>query len=969
LARLKKAADFVAGIVAGLFVARLWAEGQIAAVSLVRILLLAGVFSLAGFALAFGLRRLRLRAWPLLLLLFYVVWPLVSPSLACWDLGISLALLAVVNLPFRPNFAIEIPAGVAAFAAYVWTLSPSIQPADSGEFQLVSDVLGIAHPPGYPLYTLLGKLATLLPLQSPAWRVSLLSAVFAALTLALVARSVRRMTGSALAALVSALALGGITTFWAQATTANIRSLMALFTAALILLALEYGSNPSRATLIGLAAVAGLAVGHHGSLGLLFVPIAIYLIVTDRRLFRRPVWLLQSAGAFALPLLILLYLPIRSMTGSPFDPAPINSVSRFFEHVLAQGFRGDMFYFARAEFLPGRFGVWLNIVRMQFGVLLALFIVSAAAFVLVRRPKVFLLVGGIFLVNTVTAITYRAPQTVEYLIPSYVALAVLLGVGLGDAVSAVPRQKVLAAGLLVAGLGLAVSPWLANASSFQWLSRDVSTEQTARNLLANAPANATIYANWHWATPLWYLQLVEGERPDVGVIYVNPEGSTSNAQIWIRRIGEGLANGPVLVTSYFYDYAQTPYRFVRVEGGWRALDTPLSDVPANVEPLDQVLGGKIRILGYQVSSTQLAPSSQLSVRVYWQAVEPLDGDYAFFVHLVNQSGELLGQSDLRHSGSTIGMGEVVADEHQISLLPTALPGDYQLLIGAYVPLSDGWQRLAAPDGTDALPIASVQVQPSQTPAVSQHPMQQHFAGGLTLLGVDWDVGGSQTLYLHWRNQSLAAGDYAVEFVRDGAAVAQDIVHVPAGPACFTSAHAVPYGEGWLSFRLRDVTGASLQPLGPWDRVWRNDTLLPHFAATERYVSLGGEMLFTGLGAPLLSEVQAGGTLRVMLKFLALKPIVRDYSVSLAAMGDGGSWSAQDDATPALGAIPTLKWTRGVSIDDPRVLEIPAEALGSAAALQLTVYDAFTLAPLPVLDAELARRGEGQQLTVGQVSVR
>jgi hypothetical protein len=144
-------------------------------------------------------------------------------------------------------------------------------------------------------------------------------------------------------------------------------------------------------------------------------------------------------------------------------------------------------------------------------------------------------------------------------------------------------------------------------------------------------------------------------------------------------------------------------------------------------------------------------------------------------------------------------------------------------------------------------------------------------------------------------------------------------------------------------------------------------MLPHFYAGARYVNLGGEMIFAGTeGLP--TEAKAGSSVRVVARFVALKPLVNDYAVSVALSADDGSWDVQHDTTPALGAIPTLKWTRGVAVDDLHTLEIPAGAAGKAT-LYLTVYDAFTLDPLPILDAELARLGQGQHLRLGGVVVR
>src|SRR5688572_33448599 len=66
---------------------------------------------------------------------------------------------------------------LAALATYVATLYRTVPGGDSGELTLVAATLGVAHPPGYPLFTLLGKLFSLIPLGTVAWRINLLSAV------------------------------------------------------------------------------------------------------------------------------------------------------------------------------------------------------------------------------------------------------------------------------------------------------------------------------------------------------------------------------------------------------------------------------------------------------------------------------------------------------------------------------------------------------------------------------------------------------------------------------------------------------------------------------------------------------------------------------------------------------------------------------------------------------------------------
>ncbi len=73
-----------------------------------------------------------------------------------------------------------------SFVVYLKTLCPTVYVGDSGELIAAVYTLGIAHPPGYPLYCLLGKLFTFLPFGSIAFRVNLMSAFFASLTIVLV---------------------------------------------------------------------------------------------------------------------------------------------------------------------------------------------------------------------------------------------------------------------------------------------------------------------------------------------------------------------------------------------------------------------------------------------------------------------------------------------------------------------------------------------------------------------------------------------------------------------------------------------------------------------------------------------------------------------------------------------------------------------------------------------------------------
>src|SRR4051794_26172736 len=70
--------------------------------------------------------------------------------------------------------------GVASLLVYLRTMCRTIYVGDSGELAAAVHVLGIPHPPGYPLYVLLGKLFSMLvPIGKPALRLNIFSAVCA----------------------------------------------------------------------------------------------------------------------------------------------------------------------------------------------------------------------------------------------------------------------------------------------------------------------------------------------------------------------------------------------------------------------------------------------------------------------------------------------------------------------------------------------------------------------------------------------------------------------------------------------------------------------------------------------------------------------------------------------------------------------------------------------------------------------
>ncbi|MBI3552340.1 MAG: DUF2723 domain-containing protein [Elusimicrobia bacterium] len=161
------------------------------------------------------------------------------------------------------------------FAVYLFSAYPALAPRDSADLALAAVRLGVAHPPGYPLYALLGRLwLRLLPLGNPAYRLNLLSAVAGAAACVVLYCAARRWASRG-AALAAALALAWSAPLWKFSLLCEMYSLHALFIALLVLLSEGAADSLRRRTSLS-AFLFGLGLVNHQSL-ILFLPAWLWL--------------------------------------------------------------------------------------------------------------------------------------------------------------------------------------------------------------------------------------------------------------------------------------------------------------------------------------------------------------------------------------------------------------------------------------------------------------------------------------------------------------------------------------------------------------------------------------------------------------------------------------------------------------------------------------------------------------------
>jgi hypothetical protein len=113
-----------------------------------------------------------------------------------------------------------------------------------------------------------------------------------------------------------------------------------------------------------------------------------------------------------------------------------------------------------------------------------------------------------------------------------------------------------------------------------------------------------------------------------------------------------------------------------------------------------LLGGKIKLLGYELKEDPLRPGGALELTLYWQAREEIEESYIVFTHLLDGEGNIQGQQDgipveRMYLTSSWLAGQVVEDKRHVPIGTTVLAGSYRIAVGMYE--LDSLERLEAVD--------------------------------------------------------------------------------------------------------------------------------------------------------------------------------------------------------------------------------------------------------------------------------
>jgi len=155
---------------------------------------------------------------------------------------------------------------------YLYTMPRVVMLEDSGLFTLVCYFGGIAHPPGYPLYTLLCMPFARLPFVSVAMGINIFSACMGALTCGVLYWLAIRLLQHRSYGYLAALGYGFSHVFWSQAIIQEVYTLNTLLFFLLLALALQYAAEKKWRVLCIFVGVYGLGLSNHWPLLLLSTP-------------------------------------------------------------------------------------------------------------------------------------------------------------------------------------------------------------------------------------------------------------------------------------------------------------------------------------------------------------------------------------------------------------------------------------------------------------------------------------------------------------------------------------------------------------------------------------------------------------------------------------------------------------------------------------------------------------------------
>ena len=244
---------------------------------------------------------------------------------------------------------------VFTFLIYIKGVSPSVYGGDSGDIILASWFGGVAHPPGYPLNTMLGWIFTHLPYNATvAYKANLMAAFLMAASISLLFLILEKLTKNFFVSLATSLILAFTPLFWLYAHVIEVFQLNLVLVAASVYFLVSWRESflakKQKSKLLYLAFLfLGLAAFHHHTLVLLFPAFGYLILLTDKKILKKRRKVVITLSFFLLGFLPYIFIPFAALRQTPINwDNPVN-----IENFIGLITRDDYGTFTAASFILG----------------------------------------------------------------------------------------------------------------------------------------------------------------------------------------------------------------------------------------------------------------------------------------------------------------------------------------------------------------------------------------------------------------------------------------------------------------------------------------------------------------------------------------------------------------------------------------------------------------------------------------
>ena len=456
--------------------------------------------------------------------------------------------------------------GFIAFVVYLFTLAPSVIQIDTGELAAVQATLGIAHPTGYPLYTIIGFLFSKIPLPfTTIYQLNLLAALYCAIAVSVFTYTAKFILDNIeifstqkvinadkkkkqskkhkaekkqsskiflefnepikiLSAVLAGLALAFSKTFWFQSTSVEVYSFHLLLMSLIIFTLLkayvkkeESEDNIKSKSWLFFAFFLALGFTNHMTTLLIFPGVA-YLYFNKWRFNKNSFLRIGLMLLVFLPVLVLIYsyFPIRASQQPFFNWGNPVDLERIIRHI--SGFQYQVWLFSSTEAAKEQLDYFIGNLISEFSITI-LVVVFGIIVTFIKSRKLFIFLFISFLFTVLYSINYDINDIDAYFLLAYVSLSFFSILGFVKIFSELSNNKIVRSiTVFVAALIITFQAY----SNFSEVdqSKTYVYEDYTRTLLSSVEKDAIIFSyQWdYFISASYYYQFVENLRRDIVVV-------------------------------------------------------------------------------------------------------------------------------------------------------------------------------------------------------------------------------------------------------------------------------------------------------------------------------------------------------------------------------------------------------------------------------------------------------------------